>query len=620
MKRFLTALAIILVVVIAGMTALILLVNPNDFRGYMVKKVEDKTGYQLNLEGDLRWHVWPQLSILSGKMTLTAPGAAKPLVSAENMRLDVELMPLLSHQLVVNNVVLKGGVIQLIPDTQGRAAQNAPIAPDSTQNSSYTANTPSSWSLELDKIVIADSLLVWQHSENDIINVRDINFTLTRAEARQADLTAKARISRNQRELSFSLNGVLDLSHFPQELGFDVSQLDYQLQGASIPAEGIAGKSSSAFNIAYQSSTPSIKISPLCLTLNDSQITAELFASLGQIPQYNLAINTDSLNLDQLFLSAPADMTASSENVKDTPAPVISSANGLSKQTDFTFLRDFNANLFVAAKQLVFHNITVDDLLLKANNRQGKATIETLQGNLIGGSVNVTGSVDATASVPEITLNPVMKNVALDEMLKTLNYPQSLAGQLNLRGSFNSDGKDLDSFVKGWQGNAHISIENARLYGLNIQQLIHQAASRSNQDVQGQERYERYTEVPQLVVDAQFRQGEVHVSQLHGESASLTVAGSGVLNLPTESCDMNLNIRVIQGWSGKADVIAMLQNTSIPLRIYGAWNKLNYQLNVEQLLREQVKEQAGKAIEKWIDKNKDKQKSKDVKKLLDKFL
>ncbi len=38
MRRLLTTLAILLVVVVAGMSALVLLVNPNDFRGYMVKK------------------------------------------------------------------------------------------------------------------------------------------------------------------------------------------------------------------------------------------------------------------------------------------------------------------------------------------------------------------------------------------------------------------------------------------------------------------------------------------------------------------------------------------------------------------------------------------------------
>lgn len=107
MRRLITTLAILLVVIVAGMTALVLLVNPNDFRGYMVKQVQQRSGYQLKLDGDLRWHVWPQLSILAGRMSLTAPGAAQPMVSAENMRLDVSLIPLFSHQLSVKQVMLK---------------------------------------------------------------------------------------------------------------------------------------------------------------------------------------------------------------------------------------------------------------------------------------------------------------------------------------------------------------------------------------------------------------------------------------------------------------------------------------------------------------------------------
>ncbi len=67
----------------------------------MVQEVAERSGYQLKLDGPLRWHVWPQLSILSGRMALTAPGASEPVVRADNMRLDVALMPLLSHQLQV---------------------------------------------------------------------------------------------------------------------------------------------------------------------------------------------------------------------------------------------------------------------------------------------------------------------------------------------------------------------------------------------------------------------------------------------------------------------------------------------------------------------------------------
>ena len=95
MRRILTTLMILLAVIVAGLTSLVLLVNPNDFRAYMVHEVAERSGYQLDLDGPLRWHVWPQLSILSGRMTLTARGAEEPVIRADNMRLDVALLPLL---------------------------------------------------------------------------------------------------------------------------------------------------------------------------------------------------------------------------------------------------------------------------------------------------------------------------------------------------------------------------------------------------------------------------------------------------------------------------------------------------------------------------------------------
>ena len=49
MRRVLTTLMILLVVLVAGLSALVLLVNPNDFRAYMVRQVEARSGYELKL-------------------------------------------------------------------------------------------------------------------------------------------------------------------------------------------------------------------------------------------------------------------------------------------------------------------------------------------------------------------------------------------------------------------------------------------------------------------------------------------------------------------------------------------------------------------------------------------
>ncbi|CAK5461240.1 Putative outer membrane assembly protein [Escherichia coli] len=75
MRRFLTTLMILLVVLVVGLSALVLLVNPNDFRDYMVKQVAARSGYQLQLDGPLRWHVWYRSLVSSPGECLSPPRA-----------------------------------------------------------------------------------------------------------------------------------------------------------------------------------------------------------------------------------------------------------------------------------------------------------------------------------------------------------------------------------------------------------------------------------------------------------------------------------------------------------------------------------------------------------------
>nr|WP_241772340.1 AsmA family protein [Edwardsiella ictaluri] len=158
MRRLFTTLMILLVVVAAGISALLLLINPNDFRAYMIKQVQQRTGYRLTLDGDLRWRVWPQLSILSDRMSLRADGAEQPVIAADNMRLDVRLWPLLSHQLEVRRVMLKGAVIRLTPASEPTPLPNAP-------RSSAVRSEPISdmaWRLNIHQVKVEDSLVIWQ--------------------------------------------------------------------------------------------------------------------------------------------------------------------------------------------------------------------------------------------------------------------------------------------------------------------------------------------------------------------------------------------------------------------------------------------------------------------------
>ncbi|MCW1946314.1 AsmA family protein, partial [Escherichia coli] len=200
MRRFLTTLMILLVVLVAGLSALVLLVNPNDFRDYMVKQVSARSGYQLQLDGPLRWHVWPQLSILSGRMSLTAQGATQPLVRADNMRLDVALLPLLSHQLSVKQVMLKGAVIQLTPQTEAVRSEDAPVAP--RDNTLPDLSDDRGWSFDISSLKVADSVLVFQHEDDEQVTIRNIRLQMEQDPQHRGSFEFSGRVNRDQRDLT----------------------------------------------------------------------------------------------------------------------------------------------------------------------------------------------------------------------------------------------------------------------------------------------------------------------------------------------------------------------------------------------------------------------------------
>ncbi|MBH2871490.1 outer membrane assembly protein AsmA [Serratia marcescens] len=610
MRRLLTTLAILLVVVVAGMSALVLLVNPNDFRGYMVKKVEQKSGYQLTLEGDLRWHIWPQLSILAGRMTLTAPGAKAPVVSAENMRLDVKLLPLLSHQLFVKQVMLKNAVIRLTPDSEEHSQVDAPIAPAG----SGTDAADAAWKFDIDNLRVVDSLLIWQRADNEQINVRDINLTLQQTEKRQAQLELSSRVNRDQRDLTFSMAADVDLQQFPRQIGAKVTQFNYQLAGADILNGGIQGEGNA--QVVYQQTPAQIAVSQLNVSANNSQLTGDISATLGAVPGY--VVNLNSANLDLDALSGWQSSTTTAEQPAVTSAPVIASQVD-DRQQNLEALRDFTAQLNLQAAQVTYRGMNVAQLAVTADNQRGLLTLRKLAGQLAGGDFSLPGTLDARGNKPVISVQPVLNQVELGTVLKAFDMPQMLTGKFSMKGDLTGDRLSSQAFERRWRGTAQLAMQDAQLHGLNIQQLIQQAVARNDNSVRGQDSYQRYTEVKSVSAQASLNQGTVELSGLTADSPLLALTGAGSIDMPGKQCDMALNVRVTGGWQGRGELIEQLQKTPIPLRVYGPWQQLNYQLQVDQVLRKTRQDRAKDALNKWAEKNKDSREGQDLKKLLDKL-
>ncbi|MDR2227160.1 outer membrane assembly protein AsmA [Providencia rettgeri] len=603
MKRFLTTLIILLVVIVAGLTTLVMLVNPNDFRHYIVEQVEKKSGYQLEFNGDMRWHVWPTLSIITGPVSLTAPNASKPVLSAENMRLDVELWPLISHRLSVEQIVIDGAVIRKTPESEPQAHSSDPIAPGGPTSQTASVDK-SNWLLDIEKVDISNSLVIWQTSKDEF-NLRNINLSLKKNNNKQVAVKFSGNLNKNQQEFVFDTRADIDLSAINQKISGQLTQFDYSLSGVDLPENGISGQITTDF-LYNKGQEPNANLTNLSIKANESLLTGNVSVKLSEIPQLAVELISEKLDLDSLLGTAPTATTPEAEtnNNRVGVKPVISGTS--TQRYDLSGLKSFTANVDLSVGNLIYRGMSVNEVVISAQNQTPRLTVSKLQGKAFGGEFSLPVTLNYSAVPATVSAKPDFKNIDLTPLLKAFNMPQKLSGIISLNAALSGVGYDDYAVKNQWQGPVNFELRNAKLHGLNIPQLIQQSISRVTNKINAPVNTGNYTEVELFTVKGYLNKGNMNISSMNAKSALVNINGQGRVNIPNESIDVNLGVNIFGGWAGDSRLVQQLQGMNIPLRIYGNWHSLQYQLDVEKLLRNELRTQAKEAIGNFLKKEENK--------------
>ncbi len=125
MKKILKILGIIVAVLVAlfvvAAIALTLFFDPNDYREDIARYVQEQTGRELKIEGDLSLSYFPWIGIEIGKVELgNAPGfGPQPFAQVTKAGIKVQLLPLLHKELVMDKVILDGLQLNLARNEKG---------------------------------------------------------------------------------------------------------------------------------------------------------------------------------------------------------------------------------------------------------------------------------------------------------------------------------------------------------------------------------------------------------------------------------------------------------------------------------------------------------------------
>ena len=107
-------------VVVAAVGYLAATFNPDDYKDDIVKAVRDKTGRTLGLKGSLSLSLFPSLGMKLGEATLSEPRSDREFGRVASAVVSVKVMALLSKEVIVDAIEVKGLRATLIRSKSGK--------------------------------------------------------------------------------------------------------------------------------------------------------------------------------------------------------------------------------------------------------------------------------------------------------------------------------------------------------------------------------------------------------------------------------------------------------------------------------------------------------------------
>ncbi len=228
--------------IVIGLVLVVMFVDPNDYRDDIEKLVEEKTGRELTLSGDLKLSVFPWIALESGPASLgDAPGfGPEPFVSIRQAHIGVRLLPLLSGKVEIGNVRLDGARIRMITDEKGRenwADLGKSESATETKAESAATEVPTVASLE-----ISDAAVVMENrQEKSRREVRDFNLKTGRlASGEPFDFTTDFVLDQDKSlsaKVKVAAKVTADLERNVHRLA--EPKIDVVVSGAGYPADGV---------------------------------------------------------------------------------------------------------------------------------------------------------------------------------------------------------------------------------------------------------------------------------------------------------------------------------------------------------------------------------------------
>lgn len=325
MAKLLKVLGIILgaLAALAVLAALILprVVNPNAHKTRIAELVREHTGRTLTFGGDLSLSVFPWLGVRTGALSLSnAPGfgdAAFAAVQEADVR--VRLLPLLSREVEVATVKVRGLTLNLARDTQGRgnwedlAGREKPAAEIREERLPESGQKPEIAALAVGGIEIENANVAWDDRQaGQRVALKGLNLTTGQVvPGRPVDVSFTTGLDSSAPKIAGSVRLKARATYDPGARRSSLAGLDLgvDLAGEGLPGGKLAARLSADLAMDYAAhrlAVDNLKLDILGLALAGKAAVENLPAAPAVAAELALAPCNPRQVMQALGLAAPA--------------------------------------------------------------------------------------------------------------------------------------------------------------------------------------------------------------------------------------------------------------------------------------------------------------------------
>jgi AsmA protein len=558
--------------------------DPNQYRAQVSELVKSKWHRTLTIEGDIRLMFYPKIGVRLGKTRLSEFNSDRNFAGLNDMRVSLALLPLLSRQVVVDQIVLEGVRANLVKYKDGKSNFDDLLGGEKkpTEQSAQPAPAQTPIKLDIESVRVSKAELNWK-DETTGATVAVSNFDLNTGRIAppmptKFDLGATIIGKEPPSDVRFQAAGTLTAD--PEQQIFTLTGLSVKLNGDAAGINGLAAELAGSMSADLKRQTANTDLS---VKFGESNIKAKIAVQDLATRRSTFDIEIDKFNVDRYL---PAKNAGAAVDAPASPKP--------EQPIDFSPIKKLDTAGSIRVGDLTVSNLKVQNLHGEVKAKNGRLDVDPLTANLYQGSVKGGASIDANAN--RIATRQNLAAVAIGPLLRDLMGRELLDGRGSVALDLSASGNLLSAMKKTLNGRARLELRDGAIHGIDLAQTVRKAkallGAGKGEAEQGAATNEK-TEFSEMSASFDVKNGIAHNSDLIAKSPFLRLTGEGDVNIPESSLNYLTKVTIVASSAGQGGKEAAdLAGLSVPVRTFGPFTALNYRVELRSMLSDSLRQKA----------------------------